>query len=145
MIEELRAGAEIDAYCTKCRLVTNHRIVAMADGVVKRVVCLTCDGQHNFRSPPGAKKPKVSRARRVQKGEKRVRNDPGQAFELWVKQKGSMLVEPRNYIMAEAYRNGEAISHPTFGLGFVNKVLNNKKMEVMFEKDIKTLAMNYKV
>jgi hypothetical protein len=144
MKEELRAGAEIDAYCTKCRLVTNHRIVAMAEGVVKRVICLTCDGQHNFRSPPGAKKTKSSRARRVMKGEKRVRNDPGQAFEHWVKLKSTLPGEARSYIMAEAYRNGEAISHATFGLGFVNKILNDKKMEVMFEKDIKTLAMNYK-
>ena len=145
MKEELKAGAEIDAYCTKCRLTTNHRIVAMAEGVVKRVICLTCDGQHNFRLPPGLKKPKATRARRVLKGEKRVKNDPGQAFEHWVKLKSTLAGEPRHYIMAEAYHAGDAINHSKFGLGFVNKVLNDKKMDVMFEKDIKTLAMNYKV
>jgi hypothetical protein len=37
----------------------------------------------------------------------------------------------------------EAIQHSKFGLGFVTKILSDQKMEVMFEKEIKTLAMNY--
>jgi hypothetical protein len=45
----MRAGAEIDAFCGKCHLVTNHRVVALEGTKIKKVVCLTCQAQHNYR------------------------------------------------------------------------------------------------
>jgi hypothetical protein len=56
--DELRVGGEIEAYCTKCRLMTNHRIVAFEDEKIKKVICLTCQSQHVFRLAPPKKKEK---------------------------------------------------------------------------------------
>src|ERR1051325_761119 len=50
-MKALSAGGEIDAWCTKCRLDLGHRIVAMVQGVPKRVICQTCFGEHAYRAP----------------------------------------------------------------------------------------------
>ena len=50
-LKPLTAGSEIDAWCTSCRMDLGHRIVAMVEGRPKRVECLTCGGQHNYRAP----------------------------------------------------------------------------------------------
>ena len=50
--------------------------------------------------------------------------------------------QPRPYAMSENYDKGDVIEHSTFGLGFVLAAPGSQKMTVMFEKDLKTLAMN---
>ena len=55
----LSAGDIIEARCTKCREVLNHRIVAMVEGKVVRVECNTCNGVHNYHAPPAAKAAKL--------------------------------------------------------------------------------------
>ena len=143
--EEYHAGAEIDAYCTKCRMVTNHRVVAMLDGVVKRVICLTCEGQHNFRPPPGQKKTSAPKIKRERKGSVRTISTGGAPLADWVRLKESLLPDEEipQYSMTGSFEEGQTIEHPKFGLGFVTKVVTNQKINVMFEREIKTLVMNY--
>lgn len=147
--DQIRPSSEIDGYCTRCKLVTNHRVVAMVDGVVKRVICLTCDSQHNFRPPPGQKKPVISSPKRVAKDERRVPAPSGGAPVLsrWLELKEALgeSAQARPYRMSETYREGEPLTHPKFGLGFVLKTLGQQKMEVIFEREVKAMAMNYKV
>jgi hypothetical protein len=50
-MKPLGAGSEIDAWCTWCRMDLGHRVVAMVGGAPKRVVCLTCDREHDYRAP----------------------------------------------------------------------------------------------
>ena len=50
-MKSLTAGSEIDAWCTKCRMDLMHRIVAMVQSAPKRVICLTCNSEHNYRAP----------------------------------------------------------------------------------------------
>jgi hypothetical protein len=147
-LTDIRVGGEIDAVCTRCRLVTNHRIVAMVDGLVKRVVCLTCDSQHNYHQPPGAKRPEESKVRRVGRELKKT-NAPAaggpRVFAQWLKNRETLDAAgeaPRPYSIKEPYEAGQALAHPKFGLGFVQRLIPPNKMEVMFETEIKTLAMN---
>jgi hypothetical protein len=117
--------------------------VAIHEGVIKRVICLTCDGQHNYRPPPGQKALKTGRAKRIKKDLRRSRTVMPEAFEKWLAMKEALVAEARPYNMTGGYQVDEAIEHSKFGLGFVTKILTDQKMEVMFEKEIKTLAMNY--
>ena len=55
---EIRLGDEIDDYCTRCRLLTNHGVVAMVDGEVKKVRCNTCYFEHDYRHGKGGRKKK---------------------------------------------------------------------------------------
>ncbi|MDR3204791.1 MAG: hypothetical protein LBV23_08615 [Deltaproteobacteria bacterium] len=51
-LDDIRVGGEVDAKCGKCKRITNHRIVSMVEGVVKRVLCLTCESEHVYHAPP---------------------------------------------------------------------------------------------
>jgi hypothetical protein len=144
-LDDIRVGGEIDAVCTRCKILTNHRIVAMVDGTVKRVICLTCQSQHNYRQPPGAKKESGARVMRVSKEMKKTTTPEGGArvFAQWVKSKEDLgEVTPRPYNIAATFEAGEPLTHPKFGLGFVQKVIPPNKIEVMFETEIQTLAIN---
>ena len=146
-LNDIRVGGEIDAVCTRCRMVTNHRIVAMVDGLVKRVICLTCDSQHNYHQPPGEKKQAAAKTMRVSREMKKTSAPSGGArvFAQWMKNKEEMNANERvpvPYNFRETFEPGQPIDHPKFGLGFVQKIIPPNKMEVMFETDVKTLAMN---
>src|SRR5688572_28940516 len=63
MSKPLRAGGEVDSWCTKCKLVLNHRVIAMVAGTPVRVECSTCGSHHNFRGrAPGEKAPTTTRS-----------------------------------------------------------------------------------
>ncbi|MDL2260070.1 hypothetical protein LJB99_04280 [Deltaproteobacteria bacterium OttesenSCG-928-K17] len=145
-LDDIRVGGEIDAVCTRCRIMTNHRIVAMVDGLVKRVICLTCQSQHNYRQPPGEKRPQAAKVMRVSKEMKKTSApDGGRVFAQWMRKKQEMEaaeLSPRAYGIAEKFEVDEALNHPKFGLGFVQRLIPPNKMEVMFETEIKTLVMN---
>src|SRR5579871_2718637 len=49
MPKPLRVAGEVDSWCTRCRLVLNHRIVSMKEGKAHQVECLTCRAQHLWR------------------------------------------------------------------------------------------------
>src|SRR5258706_13789676 len=57
LVKPLTAGSEIDAWCTRCRMDLGHRIVAMVGGAPKRVICQTCNSEHNYREPRTLKDP----------------------------------------------------------------------------------------
>ncbi len=142
-LNDIRVGGEIDAVCTRCRILTNHRIVAMVDGFVKRVICLTCQSQHNYRQPPGAKRVVEPKTVRLSREQKKTSNAVGaRVFAVWQEKKEALAEAPPKYNLAELYENGSAFMHPKFGLGFVQKIVPPNKMEVMFETEIKILAMN---
>src|SRR5262252_8530158 len=55
MAEELKVGGELDAWCTSCKLMKWHTIVALVDGKPAKVECQGCGKQHQFRpGPPGS-------------------------------------------------------------------------------------------
>lgn len=146
-LDDIRVGGEIDSVCTRCRIITNHRIVAMVDGLVKRVICLTCDSQHNYRQPPGQKGPAAAKVVRVGKEMKKTGapSGGGRVFAQWVQNRETLNASgetPLPYSINQVYEPGQAVNHPKFGLGFVQKIIPPNKMEVMFENEIKTLAMN---
>src|SRR5207248_1638052 len=53
----LRAGIEIDAYCTRCRMDLTHRIIAVVNNKPVKVECRTCYGTHNYRAPKSSAVP----------------------------------------------------------------------------------------
>ena len=56
-MSEPRLGDRVDDYCSRCRLLTNHSIVSLADGAPSKVHCRTCYYEHRYRQgQSGAKK-----------------------------------------------------------------------------------------
>lgn len=148
---KLSAGDIIEARCTKCREVLNHRIVAMVEGKVVRVECNTCNGVHNYYPPPSAKAAKVPRAAAASKTRstpavpRASRKDPAEVErEEWASLQPTFDHEKAlPYDMNSRFLVKRLILHPVFGLGVVKVVTVPNKMQVLFKDGIKLLRCQY--
>jgi hypothetical protein len=148
-VKALTAGSEIDSYCTRCRMDLGHRIVAMVGGAPKRVICLTCNSEHNYREPKTLKsassvvirnkkaEPKPSAAQRVTQKAKAEQ----ERHDTWATRAlGKPLDAFTKYAMDRHFREGELVMHSKFGEGYVDTVLDGGKVSVMFRDGARTLA-----
>ncbi len=124
-----KVGAEIEAWCTKCKMDRLHAIETLkSDGNINRVLCKTCEGNHLFRLPRGAGgKPKTT-SRRPRKGSVIVTEEE--------------LKKAKPYAMDGAFEAGDIIKHKKFGPGKVLELKPGDKMEVGFEHGPKLLVFN---
>ena len=140
---KLSAGDIIEARCTRCRAVMNHRIIAMVGEQIVRVECNTCNGAHNYHEPKEPKKAAAgsTAARKTATAPRQTRKEPGAADRLeWSELQPSMDKEKAiPYDMGRKYRLSDVIAHPTFGLGVVKTLIAPSKMEVLFEEGKKLL------
>ena len=120
----LSVGDPTESRCTKCRKITNHIVVAMAEGLPAKVECNTCSGQHKYRPPAVRKKPATRRT-----------VDPRIAEQKeWQKLQPDIEAKTAiDYTMKTAFKVGSVMKHPTFGLGLVQGNLGPQKVEVLFE------------
>lgn len=110
-------GAEIEAYCTKCKMDRLHAIETLkSDGNINRVLCKTCQGIHLYRRPKSAK---------AQAGAKRRRAGS-------VTLTDAELKTAKPYAMDKVFRAGDIIDHPTFGPGKVLEIRPGGRMDVAF-------------
>lgn len=151
MSKPLRAGGEVDSWCTKCKLVLNHRIIAMVGSEPARVECSTCGSHHNFRArAPGEKVERAARApssRSSGSGASSARGpskvqvaamDRERTWERAVSGKG--VHDFRPYRVSETFAEGDLIKHSKFGDGVVMRVVDPRKVEILFKDDARTLA-----
>ena len=149
---ELSAGDIIEARCTKCREVLNHRIVAMVAGKVMRVECNTCNGVHNYHAPPAEKVPKTPKQAAVDKKPavtkattpRVAKKDPVEVErEEWASLQPTLDPEKAlPYDMNGRFLAKRLVVHPLFGLGIVKTVTVPNKMQVLFKEGIKLLRCN---
>jgi hypothetical protein len=154
-VKPLSAASEIDAWCTKCRLTLGHRIVALVAGVPKRVVCLTCGSEHNYRPPRqtsaatgvlvrSERAPKSTAPRSTAPAGTRVAQKARaehERYENWAsKTLGKAVDAFTRYSMGHTFRPGELVMHPKFGEGYVDQVLEGGKVDVVFRDGHKILA-----
>ena len=151
MTKPLRAGGEVDSWCTKCKLVLNHRIIAMVGPTPKRVECSTCSSHHNFKGhAPGEKPASTGTARSSSSssaGPRSVRG-PTKAQQVvldrersWEKAvNGKSVGEFRAYRVSEIFDEGDLVRHSKFGDGVVTRLLEGKKVEILFKDEARTLA-----
>ncbi len=151
MSKPLRAGGEVDSWCTKCKLFLNHRIIAMVGGTPARVECSTCGSHHNFRArAPGEKAPAATRTSSSSSaGPRSVRAssvtkaqqaalDRERSWEKAVS--GKAVAEFKNYRVDQTFAEGDLIRHKKFGDGIVTRILDPKKVEILFRDEPRTLA-----
>lgn len=151
MSKPLRAGGEVDSWCTKCKLVLNHRIIAMVGTAPARVECSTCGSHHNFRGrAPGEKAPGVvtrgggagtvprsTRGSSMTKAQQALL-DRERAWEKAVSGKG--VTEFRAYRVDQTFTEGDLIRHKKFGDGIVTRIIDPRKIEILFKDEPRTLA-----
>jgi hypothetical protein len=131
-----RVGGEVVAFCTKCRMDLAHTIIAMDGTKPARVQCNTCNGQHNYRGKAVDAAPKAPKAARTSTRESKPKTERVRlSFEDQVAAKRGTA---RLYSPKSAYLVDELVSHPTFGVGYVEGVRLDK-VDVVFKSGTKTL------
>jgi hypothetical protein len=147
----LRVAGEVDSYCTRCRLLLNHRIVSMKAGHAYQVECLTCRTTHLWRKTAPGEKPAAGerpagtgragagsgaggRARAAAASTTRHEHKWEQAIA------GRGVLEFKAYAATGNFREGELLRHKKFGDGLVTRVIDAGKIEVLFRDEARTLA-----
>ena len=141
-------GDETDSICPRCDGETIHRVVAMKEKKIHLVLCRRCNSQHRYRPSLATITRKVPlpserQAKVLKKVESARTSRPQVSLKEWQALKemaGEM--EPLTYNPTASYSEKQIVSHPTFGLGFVRKVIDKSKIEVVFEYEVKVLVMN---
>ena len=143
-------GDSIDAYCLKCSLVLDHIILFKGNGVVKRVQCRTCGAQHQYRpgaqadrKSPAEKKPAVRKTAAAKKADA-AQTAGREAALAWDRKTRETAPDTpvRDYALGEGYKINDVIRHPTFGVGFVEKVVSDKSISVLFSDAVRLMGMN---
>jgi len=140
MAEELKVGGELDAWCTTCRLMKWHTIVALVGGKPAKVECQGCGKQHQYRAQPpgsastgtGERKPRASKAAAAA--------PPPASFDSLLA--GRSDSEARTYSPNERYAVGDLVRHPTFDVGVATATPGPQKVELTFRDGTKKVLLH---
>lgn len=139
LVDEVKVGADTQAWCTSCKSMQEHVIVAMVGKLPAKVECAHCHKQHLFRAgPPGAKV-------KTPPGGVRPRKPAAEAVRAAAPPKIDLVAltagrEARYYDPQKEFAMGDVVRHPNFGIGLVVLLPGPQKMEVAFEAGQKLLA-----
>lgn len=126
-----RVGGEVDASCTRCRMQLAHTILAMVGQKIARVRCNTCGSDHVYRGTQSPARGAAGRTRAAP-AEKTVVGFDAQLAALDVS-------KAEDYRPDHSYAVDQVVRHPTFGLGIVRAVRQDK-MDVAFKAAERTLV-----
>jgi hypothetical protein len=138
-----KAGQEIDAWCTRCKLDLTHRIVAVVDGKPVKVECRTCYSIHMYRAPKHA--PSAIAPRAASSASPTASAPPRAVARKPIPEDHMALVPPSGatihpYRMTERFMKDQWLRHKTFGVGLVVNELGSDKIEVRFDGGTKVLV-----
>jgi hypothetical protein len=142
MVKALRVAGEVDSWCTRCRLLLNHRIVSMKAGKPHQVECLTCRAQHLWRSaaPGTASRQQASSAARSPSPARPARSASRHVQDWEQAVLGHSVLDFREYSVAGTFQKGDLMRHKKFGEGVVTRVIDARKVEVLFRDEARILA-----
>lgn len=136
-----KVGSNIDAWCTKCKLILAHTIEAIAHGTIKRVQCNTCGGKHQFKAhQPGSQKVASPNVGKI-KSQSRSKSKACDFSRLIEKKDVSLAL---GYCISHKFVRGDLLDHAKFGLGVVVEEKDHTKIEVLFESGPKVLVHSRK-
>jgi hypothetical protein len=128
----IKAGGEVDAFCSRCELVLAHTVHAVVGGKPVKVECNTCHAVHRYR--PGASGSKPPARPRTE----RPARPRAEGFDVLLAAR--KLSSARPYSPNEAFAVDEVVDHPTFGRGFVSAVKDGGKIEITFRNEVRVLV-----
>ncbi len=115
MSNALRAGGEVDAVCTRCKMLLGHTILAMVGTRVARVRCNTCQGEHNYHSPGGAERLRSEPRAPPRPAARAAAVAAGQDLDSLLA--GKDISRPVRYQPTACFAEGGVVDHPGVGLG----------------------------
>ncbi len=146
----ISAGDEIDSYCTTCKFVLAHRVVAVVDGKPEKVICKTCGKRHKYRPNPPKSRTNKSKSRTrttlsasenettTKRKKRKTKKDPASKWEELLAKKS--VSHAKMYSMDGLFDQDDVIEHEIFGYGLVIEIRAEGKMEVLFKEGSKLLV-----
>jgi hypothetical protein len=135
-MKKAAAGTDVEAYCTKCKLVLAHTVVTMKGVKPSRVKCNTCTGEHNYRAEKPQPKAAAKKPAKAKSPTKRTR-------QTWNEIMQEASDKPhKTYSMTGNFGEGDWIEHRTFGLGCVQSFIAPNKITVRFADSTRMLICN---
>lgn len=143
--KKIEAGNDILAYCGKCKDDSDHTIASMEGDKICKVLCKTCKALHNYRRPK--KTDKENSAISTSKSTKSTSSQKGSRKSKSSKKWNDLIANydldsALDYSMKNEHEESSLIRHPSFGVGVVLRKIDQNKIEVQFENDIKLLVIN---
>lgn len=154
----IQAGSSVESQCRKCKTVTDHHVVAMDGALIVKVECKFCKGRHAYKAPNAEPKAKAPAAARPKKTAATPAGQPSLARQTAAANRQSAAasrqaqamaeqweklvapcVNPVTYSMERSFRTGDVINHPSFGLGYVQKVMKPSTIEVRFKDAVRNM------
>lgn len=140
MAEELKVGGELDAWCTSCKLMKWHTIVALVDGKPAKVECQGCHKQHQFRAQPPAPGEKPEKAPRAKRAPKTA-TPPAPVVDFDTLLAGREA-EAKTYSPNDTYALNDVVRHPSFGVGVATATPGPQKIELTFRDGSKKVLLH---
>jgi hypothetical protein len=135
-MKKITAGSDVEAYCTKCKLVLAHTVVSLQGPKIRRVKCNTCNGEHNYRAEKPQPKVAAKKAAKPKTATKRTRQS-------WTEVMQEASGKPhKTYSMSGNFGEGDWIEHSVFGLGCVQSFTPPDRISVRFADTTKMLVCN---
>jgi hypothetical protein len=132
---DLKVGGDVEAWCTTCKQMKDHVIVAMLEDKPAKVECAGCHKQHVYKAnPPGTK----SESTRARKAAAPAVSAPPVTEALEAKLAGREG-DAKIYSPNERYAVEDIVKHPSFGLGIVVSLPAAQKVEIDFRGGRKLL------
>ncbi|OFZ80166.1 MAG: hypothetical protein A2583_15715 [Bdellovibrionales bacterium RIFOXYD1_FULL_53_11] len=113
----------------------SHIVVAMKGDKIVKAQCKTCNKEHAYKAPKGAKEPakKKSKASKAEQTSSSIEAE-------WEKLMTSHKDAPvKGYTMKGKFLLGDKLKHPSFGEGIVSRLIYPNKIEVVFREDVKIM------
>ncbi len=153
MAEQLNVdvGSEVESMCTKCKLVTVHVVSAIKNDKITKVMCKSCLSSHRYRPVDDETKAEITKKAKERKlvaqkaARKRAATSAARKWEnlLSKVQDEEQEQDPTEYSIQQTYETNQIIKHAKFGKGVVVKIIDDKKVDIVFEDGIRTMAQNY--
>jgi hypothetical protein len=133
---KIAVGSDVEAYCTKCKMVLAHVVVAIQGLKPRRVKCITCGGEHNYRAAKPVAKIAPKKTNKGKSPLKKIRQS-------WQEVMQEASAKPhKTYSMSGSFGEGDWIEHTTFGLGCVQSFIPPNKITVRFADSTRMLVCN---
>jgi hypothetical protein len=138
-MKKIAAGSDVEAYCTKCKLVLAHTVVSMQGVKPRRVKCNTCKGEHNYR----AEKPQAKAVTKKTEKAPKAKSPAKRTRQSWTDVMQEASGKPhKTYSMSGSFGEGDWIEHSAFGLGCVQTFTPPNKITVRFADSTRLLICN---
>ena len=135
---QIQAGSSVESLCKKCKTVTDHHVVVMSGEKIAKVECKVCNARHAYVSPtaePKVKKPATPRPKKAALASSKQALALAEQWEKLV----TPCAKPLTYSMERTFQIGDVIDHPTFGLGYVQKLMKPCTAEIQFKDAIRNM------